>query len=157
MTGGILKHFDAIKFILAGNSTFTFLNTKTQNRFTYKVKLSKNSKEDNPVFFVKVLTSPDVYQFVGSICKNKFKWSQKSKISAEAQSVVVFQYVFSKLIDGKLDSCVEIWHEGKCGRCGRQLTVPESIEIGIGPDCIKMMNSKSLTRQKKLNELLKEI
>ncbi|MGQ4872128.1 MAG: DUF6011 domain-containing protein, partial [Candidatus Thorarchaeota archaeon] len=28
---------------------------------------------------------------------------------------------------------VRIWHEGKCGRCGRRLTVPESIESGYGP------------------------
>ena len=26
-------------------------------------------------------------------------------------------------------------HEGRCGRCGRKLTVPESIESGFGPEC----------------------
>jgi hypothetical protein len=31
---------------------------------------------------------------------------------------------------------VVIWHEGRCGRCGRRLTVPESIESGYGPECI---------------------
>jgi len=155
MKGGILKHSDAIKFITAGNATVTFLNTKTNNRFTYKIKRSKTSKEDNSIFFVKVLTNPDLYQFVGSIFKNKFKHSQKSKISAEAQSVVVFQYVFGKLMEGQLDSCVEIWHEGHCGRCGRQLTVPESIENGIGPECMKMMNSKAEIRNRKIEKILK--
>lgn len=29
------------------------------------------------------------------------------------------------------------WHEGVCGRCGRRLTVPESIETGFGPECRK--------------------
>ena len=29
----------------------------------------------------------------------------------------------------------EVWHEGSCGRCGRKLTVPESIENGLGPVC----------------------
>jgi len=113
---GILKHSDAIKFILAGNSTFTCLNTKTSNRFTYKVKLSKTSTPENPLFFVKVLTNPETYQFIGSIFKDRFKYSQKSKISNEAQSVIVFQYILSKLLLGKLDSCVEIYHEGKCGK-----------------------------------------
>jgi len=63
MKAGLLKHSDAIKFILAGNSTFTFLNTKTGNRFTYSVKKHK----ENPIFFVKVLTGPENYTFVGTV------------------------------------------------------------------------------------------
>jgi hypothetical protein len=34
---------------------------------------------------------------------------------------------------------VEFWHEGYCGRCGRELTVPESIERGLGPQCARRM------------------
>jgi len=29
----------------------------------------------------------------------------------------------------------ELMHEGRCGRCGRPLTRPESIQSGIGPIC----------------------
>jgi hypothetical protein len=36
-----------------------------------------------------------------------------------------------------LPESLEIWHEGSCLRCGRKLTVPESIESGYGPECIK--------------------
>ena len=95
---GILKHSDALRFILGGNSTVTFLNTKTSNRFTYRVKSIKNkSNPENPIFFVKVLTNPDLYQFIGSIINTRFKYSKKSKISDDAQSIRVFQYVFAKL------------------------------------------------------------
>lgn len=31
---------------------------------------------------------------------------------------------------------VELWHEGVCGRCAHRLTVPESIESGLGPVCM---------------------
>jgi len=30
-----------------------------------------------------------------------------------------------------------VFHEGACGRCGRTLTVPESIASGFGPECIR--------------------
>ena len=150
---GILKHSDAIKFILAGNSTVTFLNTKTQKRFTYRIKLKENGPH-----FVKVLTNPDVYQFIGSTFNQNFKHSQKSKIGDDAQSVKVFQYVFNKLKEGTLDPCIEIWHEGRCGRCNRPLTVPESIETGIGPECLKMMSGhKSIIRQAKIDKILKSV
>ena len=61
MEGRKLETKDALKFMFAGKSIFTFLNTKTGNRFTFKIKASKNSN----LFFVSVLTSPDVYQYIG--------------------------------------------------------------------------------------------
>jgi len=83
--------------------------------------------------------------------------SAKSAISPNAQSVDVFQYVFNKLIQGTLSEFIEIWHEGRCGKCGRQLTVPSSIESGIGPECSKMLaktSNKSIARDKKIDEIL---
>lgn len=130
----ILKHDVALNFIFGGNSIFTCRNTKTGNRFTFKV--TKHKKED--VFFVKVLTNPDVYEFIGSIRKeSQYKHSPKSRISTEAQSVKVFDFLVNKLRTNTLPEFVEIWHEGRCGRCGRTLTVPDSIISGFGPECIK--------------------
>lgn len=128
-----LEHSKAIDFLLGGKSIFTFVNTKTENRFTFKVK--KHKTDD--VFFVSVLTNPEVYQFVGSLKNKAFTHSRKSKISKDAQSVRVFDYVFSNLCKGTLPEFIEIWHEGKCGKCGRTLTVPSSIESGFGPECSK--------------------
>lgn len=42
-----------------------------------------------------------------------------------------------------------IYHEGRCCKCGMPLTVPESIDSGIGPECKKTMYAKSI-------EVLKE-
>ena len=42
-----LKRLDALNFIFAGNSVFTFLNTRSNNRFTYKVKKSKRDYDKN--------------------------------------------------------------------------------------------------------------
>lgn len=132
-----LKHETALEFILGGNALFTCRNTKTGNRFTFKV--TKHRKDD--IFFVKVLTNPDVYEFIGSVRTN-YKHSVKSRISDDAQSVQVFKYIVSKLKSNTLPGFIEIWHEGRCGRCGRVLTVPESIETGFGPECSKRKSKK---------------
>jgi hypothetical protein len=131
-----IKHTDAVEFILAGKSLFTLLNSKSDNRFTFKVK--KHKVDD--VYFVSVLTNPDVYQFLGIIKNQKFTHSKSSKISKDAQSFRVFDYVFFNLCKGTLPEFIEIWHEGKCGKCGRTLTVPLSIETGFGPECQKRLN-----------------
>jgi hypothetical protein len=147
MEGKKLNNSEALNFILAGNSTSTFLNRETDNRFTYKVKKSK----DSDIFFVSVLTSPDVYTYIGYIT-NDFKLGKKSKISKDAQSVKVFNYIFRKLKSGNLPEQIEIWHNGKCGKCARKLTVPSSIDTGIGPECFK-----NLSKTDKRDIILKKI
>jgi len=154
MKGHPIKHTDALSFILAGKAIVTFLNTQSDNRFTYKVK---KSKEGN-FYFVSVLTNPDTYQYVGTMTdKGVFKLGKKSKISGDAQSIKVFDYVTRKLKSNTLPNFIEIWHEGKCGRCGRVLTVPSSIESGLGPECIKLTLSPDSIKQLKRDRSLKLI
>jgi len=149
MEGRKLKNSDALKFIFAGKSIVTFLNTKTANRFTFKVKAAKDSN----LFFVSVLTSPDVYSYIGTCIEGKFRHGKKSNISFDAQSVKVFDFILNKLVAGNLPEFVEIWHEGHCGKCGKRLTVPSSIENGLGPECIKTL-SKMEKRDKFLQLIL---
>ena len=70
----------------------------------------------------------------------KYVWTAKSKIVKTAPSVVGFTYCFSHLAKGTIVG-FEVWHEGKCGRCGAKLTVPESVASGFGPECVKLVNA----------------
>ncbi len=144
-----LTQKDSLKFIFAGNSVFTVENTKTGNRFTFKVKISKTPG----FYFVSVLTSPDTYSYIGIIVNGLFTWGKKSHISENAQSVKVFQYILDKVKTQSLPEFVEIWHEGRCGKCGKTLTVPSSIQNGLGPECIKTL-SKQAKRDKFLELIL---
>jgi len=117
---------DRIKFMLAGNATFTIVSKKTGVRFTYNV-FAKND-----MHFVKVLTGPDTYSFLGTIFNGlDYRHGRKSQISEGAPSALAFHWFMAQ---PGTDS-VEFFHAGKCGRCGRELTVPESIESGLGPEC----------------------
>ena len=149
MEGRKLKNSDALKFIFAGKSIVTFLNTKTANRFTFKVKAAKDSN----LFFVSVLTSPDVYSYIGTCIEGNYKHGRKSNITKDAQSVKVFEFMLSRLKTNNLPDFLEVWHEGFCGKCGKRLTVPSSILNGLGPDCIKKL-SKSEKRDKFLELIL---
>ena len=138
-----LNQTDSLEFITAGKAIFTCKSLKTGNRFTYKVSAPKDAvKETATLLFAQVLSGPDNnsdYRFFGCLLKKDGKWgfatSPKSKISLEAPSVIAFNYVINNLADSREMPQVEIWHEGKCGRCGRKLTTPESLEIGLGPEC----------------------
>ena len=57
----------------------------------------------------------------------------------DAPSFRAMSYALKNLYDDKIPEALEIRHEGSCGRCGRPLTVPSSIDRGIGPDCAALM------------------
>jgi hypothetical protein len=121
-------------FILAGNATFTIRSMETGARFTFNVRQVRPGMPH----FVKVLTAPDNYTFIGTIFKGEtFKHSDKSSIGQDAPSVIAFKFLLILALQNRSHSKMEFWHEGQCARCGRRLTVPESIESGFGPECVK--------------------
>jgi hypothetical protein len=133
----------ALEFALAGNARLTLVSKKTGQRFTYRVRQPK-PKDDRPVpHFVKVLTGPDNeahYEFLGTVFKGgEYRLGHRSRITAKAPSAQAWAWFWPKLLGGTLPPQLEVWHEGRCGRCGRALTVPESIERGIGPECAAYM------------------
>lgn len=133
MKVGQIPHEKAIDFILGGKAFVTFQNPITGNRFTYKV--TKHKLDD--IYFVNALTNPDTYQFIGTIKNYCFRYSKKSNLKSDAKSVIVFDYVLHHLGMMMLNPSIEIFHDGKCGKCGRQLTDPVSVETGLGPYCRK--------------------
>jgi len=139
-----------LTFITAGLAKFTVLNADTGNRYTYKVVAptvetqagGKVKNRDATVRFVSVLTGADNetdYTFAGTIFlapqDNSAVFRFKKGVRP-TQSAQVFNWYFEHLIAGNLPPQIETYHEGCCGRCGRTLTVPESILSGYGPECI---------------------
>lgn len=132
----------AVEYIQAGNARITLRSTKTGTRFTYRIREAKNGN----VFFVSLLTGSDnenAYQYLGIIKNGEFIRTAKSKVNADAPSCRAFSWTWAHLCANNMPDTLEIWHEGSCGRCGRTLTVPESIEHGFGPECIKHQARKS--------------
>jgi Family of unknown function (DUF6011) len=121
------------RFILGGNATFTLHNTKKDTHLTYKVTVCKDNPE---LFFVSVLTGPDNWANYTPFAtlRNGIFWNNKSsRISKDAPSVKAFEWFWENL--HRLPQALKVLHEGKCGKCGRKLTEPESIESGFGPIC----------------------
>lgn len=130
---------DPLHFMLAGKATFTVTSPRTGKRFTFKVTAKSVDDGAKVLHFVKVLTGPDNtsdYTFLGTIFGGReYRRSYKSAIGAEAPSAVAFAWLVGRLVAGKDLLGAEVHHEGRCGRCGRALTVPSSIESGFGPEC----------------------
>lgn len=134
-------------FILAGLAIFTVANP-TGERYTYKITKKDpdpGSRYQQPTYFVAVLTGSDNesdYTYLGlvSMAARTVITTKASRYAADSKIVRVAQWAVALLLQGKpVPAGYGIHHEGKCGRCGRTLTVPSSILSGIGPDCAQKM------------------
>lgn len=150
-----LPHAQALQLILAGRAYITFKNGNTGNRFTYKIhKCLKQDDKGDDIFYIYVFTGRDndddsSYSYIGSILHRcVFYPGKTSKIARDDVKVKVFDYVFSHLVHKTLPFFIEIWHEGRCLRCGRKMTVPESIRDGLGPECYYLTTGGKPLREK---------
>jgi hypothetical protein len=134
----------ALDFILAGKSRFTLTSTVSGNSFTFKVDAPKNRETgeiERNILFIKVLNGPDNswdgdWLFLGFIrpLDSHVPLGGK-KGHPDAPSFRALDWTLTQLAVGNLPETLEIRHEGQCGRCGRALTVPASIDSGFGPHC----------------------
>ena len=142
-----------LAFMFAGDATLTFRGEA--RRYTYLIQEGNLSEADKtagrkPLYFVKVLTGSDNesdYTYMGMIkFGNQGRAPQFTLTAASFRAhmteatpcVAAFKWVFDRLLANHLPSNVEIWHEGRCARCGRKLTDNISIERGFGPTCFEL-------------------
>ena len=133
-------------FFLGGKATFTVQNSETGQHRTYKIRKSNPTPQyPNPAWFIKQMTGTDNeshYSYIGMLntTTGGITLTRASKFAEGSDVVKSARWVMCRVILGlQIPDQMEIRHSGKCGRCGRLLTTPESLDRGIGPECWEKM------------------
>ena len=144
---GQLDSLDKVlAYIGGGKGKMTLVSKTTGARFTYRFTTPKYPSGKTPIFVRLLVGQEDKqdkrgYRYLGCLWRSgkRFRYvhGRNSPIDRSSASAKAFDWVSRKLEDGKFPDKVEFWHEGVCGKCGRSLTVPESIANGLGPVCAK--------------------
>lgn len=132
----------AIAYIFGGKATVTLESTVSGRHFTYRVRFS-GADGARPVYFVSLLTGGDsTYSYLGIVPWStvddgdpRFITTKKSCARDDAPSVKAFRWAIERLAGEEMPSSLRVHHNGRCGRCGKELTTPESLERGLGPVC----------------------
>lgn len=128
------------------NGKFTIKSEKTGQHRTFRIHTAKRGKAKG-ARFVALLTGPD----------NQSNYTSFAVVSDDWKRIFVFNRMraargekptewesYACMLECMLMGLAEGHFEGmgysisgsrKCARCGRELTEPESIRIGIGPHC----------------------
>lgn len=164
-TQGILATWSEIRdFVFAGNATFTLESRKTGVRFTYRIRVKKEdvaSGSKDPTYFVGLLSGPDNesdYRYMGvARQEGVFNFTQASKVTRAAPSAKALVWFFDRMyLERDVAALLTVWHEGRCGRCGRTLRAEtdrtvqrgQRYRTGVRQGVAKTQKIKSLGGQK---------
>lgn len=135
-----------VDYLTAGHCKVTLKSRTSGVHFTYSITVNRDSKDrENPMYFVKVLTQSDsVYRYIGYMFRtgNKLHFSNHDSVDRNSKSVIAINYLVSQVNANKLHKELEVLKSNSCCKCGRDLTTPESIAEGIGPECKKILTKK---------------
>lgn len=133
----IIHREDARRYVTGGNAIVTLVGK--QRRLTFRIQRG-NKRVSQHLLFVSVLTGPSNesdYTFLGTIFPTgNYRHSRKSRVSATADSARAWSWFWNYALNDDVPFAdVEVWHHGRCSRCGRLLTDNESVARGLGPVC----------------------
>lgn len=145
-------------FLFQGKALFTLENKEKNTHITFRVQSPKRRRgtpEDLRFFDVHVKALNDQYhgsRFIGRIDRKLKSFKPRGFSSTEDVGIQTINWIirhWENLEHFVQEDKLGIYHMGTCCKCGLPLTVPESIQNGIGPQCFKYREGKSI-------EILKE-
>lgn len=150
------------QFVLGGEATFTVSNGSGRH-FTYHVYRSTPTAQfPTPAYFIKALTGPDNnpgsndWAYLGmlmqGVAEPTIKLTSRSKLPTDDLRVTTLKWALRVIWQQaagryQLPLPFTIKHVGRCGRCGRPLTTPASIDTGFGGECASILGIEWGERQ----------
>jgi len=128
-----LKHFINNEGKKLNGAPFTIRSKKSGKDYTFKI--SQVPFKDNNYIHIKVETEYLNFKYMGWYRDGKII-NKKLEVDTPASQAVSWflRQMFSNNFDN-LNQSVDIFHLGKCLKCGKTLTDSNSIEVGFGPVC----------------------
>lgn len=133
----------------AGRACLTFFNRQTGSHMTVHSRQVRDREDQSkklPIFYIYVSLLNDGdhgKKFAATFFQTTMTYKLGRDVQPNSQLAKVMQFLQHSLKNPKLvsDLGAEVMHEGKCCRCNRPLTHPESIGLGFGPECWEIMKS----------------
>lgn len=140
------------KYILGGNALFTVVFGPVVGRRTFRVKSNKADRnsnwstgnQDRSLYWVSLKIGPgngfDDFVNIGRLeqdINGAYRFYPKRNRDGQHHfAASLFEALWNPLdTGGRINSAWQFFHASTCCVCGRTLTVPSSVESGVGPEC----------------------
>lgn len=129
-------------YIFGGRGVVTLLSpTGVHHSYVFKKPRNEDQFPDD-VYFVYALHNGDKLFYVGMIENYQFRLTRSSRFLNDTEIVKGARYIMRMAFTSNLHTSMKLYHEGICSVCGRPLTNPKSIEVGIGPRCRRRLDDR---------------
>lgn len=136
-------------FLLGGKAMFTLRNEKSGNHIVFSFR--KQDVKYKHIFPIKLTPTQYIYVhkhskiYLGYFqCKldvdPPITWIHPNSKLYEDEMVyyrIIMNFLMMVFSIGKMPKGLKIYYNGKCSICGRKLTDPDYIKIGIGKYCLE--------------------
>jgi hypothetical protein len=139
MTAELTNCRDGLAYMLGKKATFTLVSHATGDRRTYRV-IEREGRNGEAIYWVNRLVGPENgtdYEYVGSIVPgqpHEHKFAYRCARGGGRDAVIEWLLGVLQTRE-QLPEKLSFYTSGECSSCGRLLTVPESIAVGMGPKC----------------------
>lgn len=125
-----------VSYTLAGNAVLTLQSVPTGAHYTFRVRRGEGCDERRlpACWWVDARADGDRWVGVGRIGDTPRR-PLLARRGAPAGALAAFGWFWRRAQAGESHPDLRVFHEGRCGRCGRPLTHPESVQTGLGPVC----------------------
>lgn len=139
------------EFVVAGKATFTMeipdayaAQHGLKRHYTFKTRFKAGNDQFADAFFVSLMTGQDnesSFSYLGMLNPETgvVRTTAKSCVGGDDLVVRLLNRALALVWAGDTTPLTSagfnVCHAGKCGRCNRKLTNPESLATGIGPEC----------------------
>ncbi|MFN3200064.1 MAG: hypothetical protein ACE366_16830 [Bradymonadia bacterium] len=140
-----LEHRHALLFLLSGGATLTvsFVSGGSRLSFTYRAEAfaSREHGTKGQRHVAVYFTSYGQRSIFGIINPRRirakgrgYSFARHAEVSEDHLAPEVFSRAWKSLCEGNALTGVELTHPGRCGYCGRDLSVEETA-LGLHPQC----------------------
>ena len=149
---------DIQHYIQGGHGVCTIENPYSLNKYTYAFRKPVHEEDfAEGVAFVYVKSGRN-FMYVGMMEPDmKFRKTRKSKYDTDSPEFKGAKYICDCARIKNFHIRMNIYHEGICGCCGRKLTDPSSIRLGIGPGCRRKLGIDSFGKKREKKVVKKNI
>ena len=127
------------RYMTGGHAVVTLLSDSGKHH-TYSFNAPTNKKPGEDTLFIRTLVADGEWGYVGMYKNRDFHFTAKSQYKADSEIVKGAAFIIRLMLqEGFYNPKMHLFHEGVCSRCGRPLTNPASIALGIGPQCAAML------------------
>jgi hypothetical protein len=151
-------------FIFQGKALFTLENKEKGTHITFRVKSPKRRRgeeEDLTLFDIEAKALNDGYsgmRYIGRLNRKARTLKESGRIEKDHPGLLTLKWLmrnWNNLEQFEEDGKLGMYHLGICCKCGMTLTVPESIENGIGPHCKRYREDRSIKIMEALGLIIK--